>query len=176
MSEPAKNPLKLFYCYAHEDKVLRDTLDSHLSLLKRQKLIEIWYDGKISVGTEWEQEIDKHLRSADIVLLLVSAAFLASDYCYGKEMARALERHKEGTARVVPIILRPVYWEDAPFSKLQVLPSEAKPVTRWINPDDAYEDIARSLRRSCQRTTGFTRSCSKGMVSERGCSRKLKAV
>src|SRR5579864_8531008 len=136
MSEPTKNPLKLFYCYAHQDKELRDTLDIHLSILKRQKLIEIWYDGKISAGAEWEQEIDKHLGSADIVLLLVSAAFLASDYCYGKEMERALKRHKEGTARVVPIILRPVYWKNAPFSTLQVLPTGAKAVTSWTNPDE----------------------------------------
>jgi tetratricopeptide (TPR) repeat protein len=146
MLEPDKKPLKLFYCYAHEDKALRNTLDSHLSALKRQKLIEIWYDGEISAGTEWEREINKHLSTADIVLLLVSAAFLASDYCYSKEMERALQRHEEGTARVVPIILRPVDWEDAPFSKLQILPTEAKPVTRWITPDDAYEDIAKKLR------------------------------
>jgi tetratricopeptide (TPR) repeat protein len=146
MSRLVKDPLKLFYCYAHEDKVLRDTLDNHLSGLKWQKLIEIWYDGKISMGTEWEREIDKHLRSADIVLLLVSADFLASDYCYGKEMALALQRHEEGTARVVPILLRPVDWEDAPFSKLHILPTGAKPVTRWMNIDDAYEDIAKGLR------------------------------
>ena len=122
MSEPAKNPLKLFYCYAHEDKELRDTLDRHLSILKHQNLLDIWYDGKISIGTEWEKEIDTHLRDADIVLLLVSADFLASKYCYGKEMERALQRHEEGTARVIPIILRPVYWKNAPFSKLQSVP------------------------------------------------------
>src|SRR5436305_2160821 len=145
MSEPAKTPLKLFYCYAHEDKALRDALDSHLIILKSQKLIEIWYDGKISAGMKWEHEIDKHLSSADIVLLLVSAAFLASDYCYGKEMERALQRHEEGTTRVVPIILRPVYWRNAPFSKLQVMPIGAKPITSWINPDEAYEDITRRL-------------------------------
>src|SRR5215813_1031893 len=145
MPNPTNNPLKLFYCYAHQDKELRDALDNHLSILKRQKLIEIWYDGKISPGVKWEDEIDKHLSSADIVLLLVSAAFLASDYCYSKEMERSLQRHEEGTARVVPIILRPVYWEDAPFSQLQILPTEAKPITRWGNHDDAYEDIARRL-------------------------------
>ena len=145
MSEPAKLILKLFYCYAHEDKALRDTLDRHLSILKRQKLIDVWYDREISPGMEWEKEIDQHLSSADIVLLLVSADFLASDYCYGKEMAQALQRHEEGTARVVPIILRPVHWKDAPFSKLLVLPTEAKPVTSWIDPHEAYTDIARRL-------------------------------
>src|SRR5262249_51398886 len=92
-----------------------------------------------------EQEIENHLSTADIVLLLVSATFLASDYCYSKEMKWALQRHNQGTARVVPIILRPVYWRNAPFSELQVLPTGAKPITSWINPDEACEDIARSL-------------------------------
>jgi len=145
MLELTKNPLKLFCSYAHADKALRDTLDKHLSGLKRQKLIEVWYDGEISVGSEWEHEIDKHLRSADIVLLLVSADFLASDYCYSEEMKRALQRHKEGTARVIPIILRPVYWKNAPFSKLQVLPTGAKAITSWPNPDEPYEDIVGRL-------------------------------
>jgi hypothetical protein len=85
MPEPAKHPLKLFYCYAHQDRELRDALDSHLSILLWQGLIEIWHDGNISVGTDWEKEIDRHLGSADIVLLLVSADFLASKYCCGKE-------------------------------------------------------------------------------------------
>ena len=146
MSESAKNPLKLFYCYAHEDKVLRGALDSHLSILRRQGLIDVWYDGQISPGADWECEIERRLSTADIVLLLVSAAFLASDYCFGIEMKQALQRHEEGTARVIPIILRPVDWEDTPFSKLQVLPSGGKPVTKWQDPDEACEDIARNLR------------------------------
>jgi len=140
-------PLKLFYCYAHEDKMLRDALDTHLASMKRQGLLEVWYDRQISPGTPWEHEIDKHLTSAHIILLLVSAPFLASDYCYGIEMQKALQRDVTGTARVVPIILRPVDWEDAPFSKLQVLPTGAKPVTRWMDRDDAFEDIAKELRR-----------------------------
>ena len=147
MSEPAKNPLELFCCYAHEDKAQRNALNDHLSILKRQKLIEIWYDGEIGAGMMWEDEIDKHLSSADVVLLLVSAAFLASEYCYSKEMQRALQRHEEGTARVVPIILRPVDWEQAPFGKLQVLPTGAKPVASWRSAADAYTDIAKGLRR-----------------------------
>src|SRR5579859_5716242 len=107
MPEIAKNPLNLFYCYAHEDRALCDTLDRHLSVLKRQKLLETWCDREISPGVEWEHEVEKHLSAADIILFLVSADFLASDYCQSKEIARALQMHKEGTARVVLIILRP---------------------------------------------------------------------
>src|SRR5579864_1299911 len=146
MSEPV-NPFKLFYCYVHKDRWLRDEIDIHLAILKRKKLIEVWHDREINPGMDYENEIDRHLETADIVLLLVSADFLHSDYCYGKEMARALQRHEEGTACVVPIILRPVFREDAPFGHLQALPSEAKPVTSWENRDEACEDIAKSLHR-----------------------------
>ena len=147
MTTNAGDPLKLFYCYAHEDKALRDALDIHLTSMKRHDMITVWYDREISPGTMWEREIDKHLTTSDIILLLVSAPFLASDYCYGIEMKKAMERHEAGTARVVPIILRPVDWEDAPFSQLQVLPTGAKPVTRWSDRDEAFEDIAKALRK-----------------------------
>ncbi|HEY0754843.1 MAG TPA: NB-ARC domain-containing protein [Ktedonobacteraceae bacterium] len=146
MAESTRGPLKLFYCYAYEDKALRDKIDEHLSVLKRHRLIEIWYDGKISAGMERQPEIDEHLKAADIILLLVSAAFLASDYCYEKEMKEALQRHTTGIARVIPIILRPVDWKDAPFSSLQVLPTGGLPVTKWADPEEAYADIARNLR------------------------------
>ena len=147
MTTNSREPLKMFYCYAHEDKILRDQLDAHLSIMKRQKMVEIWYDREIIAGREWEYEIDKHLASAHIILLLVSAWFLASDYCYGIEMQKALQRHQAGMARVVPILLRPVDWEDAPFSYLQILPTGAIPVTRWTDYNDAFEDIAKELRR-----------------------------
>src|SRR5436305_2268961 len=147
MSELAKNPLKLFYCYAHEDKMLADKLKLHLNFLKQQNLVGVWYDREISRNMEWEHEIDRHLSSADIVLLLVSPHLLASGYCYGKEIVLAVQRHEEGTALMVPIILRSVHWKNTPFSELQALPTKAKPVTTWTHSDDAYENIAKGHRR-----------------------------
>ena len=140
-------PLRLFYCYARVDKAFRDELDNHLSSLKRSHQIASWSDREISPGVEWETAIDKELNTAHIILLLVSSSFMASEYINGVEMKRALERHKAGEARVVPILLRAVDWEDAPFSNLQVLPSEAKPISRWPDRDDAFEDIAKALRK-----------------------------
>src|SRR6185436_6857605 len=101
--------------------------------VQRTGEIEGWQDRKITAGEEWAREIDENLESAQIVLLLISAAFLSSDYCYGIEMKRALEKHDSGKARVIPIILRPVDWSGAPFAKLQALPKDAKPVTKWKN-------------------------------------------
>ncbi len=148
MTTESQKPLKLFYCYAREDKALRNELDVHLSSLKRQNLLTSWYDGELSPGSEWEKEIDTQLSAAHIILLLVTPHFMASNYCYGIEMKRALERHKAGTARVIPIILRRTFWEGAPFSKLQVLPTDAKPVTQWQDRDEAFWDITVGIHKA----------------------------
>ncbi len=129
------DPVRIFYSYSHRDEDLRDELEKHLALLKRQGIILNWYDRKISPGERWEGAIDSNLATADIILLLVSADFLASDYCYDIEMKLALEHHKNGDATVIPIILRPVDWAEAPFSKLQALPMDGRPVTSWANLD-----------------------------------------
>ncbi|GCE20752.1 toll/interleukin-1 receptor domain-containing protein [Dictyobacter kobayashii] len=140
------DPLKLFYCYAREDKVFRDDLDRHLSGLKREGLLTTWHDLMITAGEEWEDAINTHLNEADIIALLISPHFMASDYCYGKEMARALQRHERGEARVMPILIRPVDWTNAPFSKINLLPSNAIAVTRWEDRDSAFEDAGRGIR------------------------------
>ena len=109
-------------------------------------MIDEWHDRRIGAGQEWAGAIDEHLNSADFVLLLVSADFLASDYCYDLEMTRALERHDAGDACVIPVILRSVDWRGAPFAKLQALPRDAKPVTSWPDRDEAFTDVARGIR------------------------------
>src|SRR2546421_3669197 len=114
-------PVKIFFCYAHEDESLLNNLKIHLRLLQRQGLIDVWHDRDISAGMEWEQEISKHLNSAQIILLLVSSDFIDSDYCYSVEMKRAMERNEKGEARVIPVIFRPVTWQYEIFSKLQAL-------------------------------------------------------
>ena len=138
-------PLKLFYCYAHEDRLFCQELDVHLAGLKRQHLLTTWYDGEIKGGAEWEQEINRHLSTSDLIILFVSPHFLHSDYCYDIEMKRALERHEAGTVRVIPILVRPVYWQGAPFSNLQLLPTEAQPVSLWPNRDAVWLEIVREV-------------------------------
>jgi internalin A len=148
--EPAaKEPrraVRLFYSYAHKDEELRDELETHLKLFQRQGLIEPWHDRGIGAGTEWAGEIDDNLDRADVVLLLVSADFIASDYCYDKEMTRALERHEQGAARVIPIVIRDCNWQSAPFGKLQALPTDSRPVTTWGSEkyarDTAWKNVA----------------------------------
>src|SRR5262245_26023792 len=139
-------PRKIFISYSHKDERLRRELEAHLSLLKREGLVEHWSDRKIGAGEEWKGAIDKNLARADIVLLLVSATFIHSDYCFDVEMKRALNRHRAGRTRVIPIILRPVDWHSAPFGKLQALPTDGKPVTNHRPRDAAWLEVAKGIR------------------------------
>jgi hypothetical protein len=142
------SPVEVFYSYSHKDEEFLDKLITHLSLLKRKGVITGWHDRQIGAGVEWKNRIDEHLESAGVILLLVSADFLASDYCYDLEMARAMARHHEGTARVIPIILRKCDWSDAPFGELQALPKNAEPVKSWADQDEAFTDIATGIKRA----------------------------
>jgi hypothetical protein len=150
---PPSAPINLFYSYCHKDEALRKKLEASLSLLRRQDVIREWHDRRIEPGTEWSGQIDHYLDAADVILLLVSTDFLASDFCYGVEMKQALERHDAGTVRVIPVILRPCDWRSAPFGKLQSLPKDGKPVTAWKSRDEAFTDVAHGIRRVVQGLT-----------------------
>ena len=148
MREPAQrdSPINVFYSYAPEDEKLREQLQKHLSVLRRQGVITEWHNYKIEAGVDMSQTINEHLEASSLILLLVSSDFLASDYCYSVEMQSALERHNNGTARVIPILLRAVDWQEAPFAELRCLPGNALPVTSWAKPDEAFEDVAKGIR------------------------------
>ena len=139
--------LRVFYSYSHRDERYRDRLEIQLKLLERQGLIQSWHDRRIPPGAEWEDQIDENLERAEIVLLLVSADFLASDYCYKIEMQRALERHDAGEARVIPVIIRDCRWESVPFGKLQALPKGGKPVTKWHPQDSGWRNVGEGIER-----------------------------
>ncbi|ESA35951.1 small gtp-binding protein [Leptolyngbya sp. Heron Island J] len=145
-SEIARQSLNLFYSYSHKDETFKDELETHLKLLQRQGLIAQWSDRQIGAGVEWAKEIDENLENADVILLLVSADFIASDYCYDIEMKRALERHESEEARVVPVILRNVHWHSAPFGKLKAVPKDGKAVTTWGDRDTAWKNVEEEIR------------------------------
>lgn len=137
---------RLFYSYSSRDEVFRKQLDTHLAGLRRQGVIEPWSFRKILAGSEWKSEIDENLEAAHIVLLLVSADFLASDYCYEIEMKYALEKHERKEAVVIPVILRDCDWEHTEFAKLQAVPTNAKPVNRHRPRDTAWKDVVVKIR------------------------------
>ncbi|GHO85260.1 toll/interleukin-1 receptor domain-containing protein [Dictyobacter formicarum] len=133
----------VFCCYAREDKGYLQKLRTHLKPLERKNIISVSHDQDITAGSEWEETIKGYLDTAQIILLLVSPDFIASDYCYSVEMTRALERHEQEQVIVIPIIARPTTWQHTPFAKLQVLPPGAKPITdnSWVTQDKALVAI-----------------------------------
>jgi TIR domain len=143
-----EKPISLFYSYSHRDEALRGELEAHLSFLRRSKLIAEWHDRMIGAGDEWKGQIDRQLASADIILLLVSADFIASDYCWGEEMTKALARHQLGEAKVIPVILRPCRWHRTPLGSLQAVPKDGRPVSEWPNHDAAFDEIATAIERT----------------------------
>lgn len=148
--QTTKGPLEVFISYSHKDEALKDELYIHLANLTRQGKIQPWQDRAIEAGTEWDAEIKARLESARIILLLITPRFIASEYCFDQEMERAMERHAEGTARVIPIIMKPCDWEGTAFSKLQILPKDAKPVTAWSDPDEALLNVVQGIRRATE--------------------------
>ncbi len=141
----------LFFSYSHADEALRDQIEKQLAMLKRQGVIETWHDRRIGAGEEWAAAIDQHVETDDIILLLVSLDFLASDYCYDREMLRALDRHEAGEAVVIPVILRACEWHGAPFGKLQAVPKNGTPVTLMPDLDSALLEVAQAVRAASSR-------------------------
>ena len=144
--------LRAFVSYSHKDDLLRAELQTHLKLLSRIGLLQLWTDRRITAGVEWKGEIDENLERADLILLLVSADFMASDYCYDVEMQRALERHDAGAARVVSIIVRSVNWRASPLAKLQALPADGRVVDLGTDNraarDVVWTEVASGLERA----------------------------
>jgi hypothetical protein len=142
--------LQVFISYSRKDEPLKEELEVHLSPLRRQGLIQPWQDRTIEAGTEWDAQIKAAMETADIILLLVSPYFIASDYINDVELKRAMERHREGSARVIPIILKPTDINGTTIATLQALPKDARPITSWRNPDEAFFDVAKGIRRTVE--------------------------
>ena len=140
--------LNVFFAYSRIDQPLRARLDVHLAGMKRNNYIKTWFDGLIEPGKEWEGEILNVLSNADVILLLISPDFIASDYCYDVEMKKAIERHEKGDATVIPVILSHCDWKETPFAKIQTLPKDALPVldSRWYNEDEALHSVAMGIK------------------------------
>lgn len=132
---------QLFYAYASQDVRLRDQLEKHLRGLKQRGVLSDWHSRAVGPGSAWRGEISPQLEQSDVVLLLVSGDFVTTEYCHGKEVRRALERHRNGEARVIPVLLRPCNWKSTLFGTLRPQPRDGKPVTRWSSADTAFESL-----------------------------------
>jgi hypothetical protein len=141
---------KVFVSFAHEDQELANELITHLTPLRRSGLIQLWSDRATGPSSDWTRELDLRIEQADVILLLISPDYLASEYCYDVEMKRALEKHHSGTARVIPVILRPSAWSLAPVAELQTLPANGTPISTWKNRDEAFVNVTKSIQIAIQ--------------------------
>ena len=148
---PPPQTIKIFCSYAHKDEPLREALDPHFALLRRQGVATFWSDKEIYAGTDWASQIDHNLRTANVILLLLSAHFINSNYCFDIELKQAVERHLRREAVLIPVVLQPCNWErvrmtcdggELDLGKVQALPSGARPVTKWRNRQEAFDNIA----------------------------------
>jgi hypothetical protein len=149
--------VSVFFSYSHKDEELRNALDVHMAPLRRGKLISSWHDRKIGAGTEWDAAISAQLQAADIIVLLLSPDFLASDYCNDTEIPAALARHTAGEAVVIPVVLRPFNWFNSPVAHLQSLPRDKKAVTTWPDRDQAFVTVADGIREEATRVLELRR-------------------
>jgi len=147
--EPGAAPVRLFYSYSQKDELLRGQLETHLKLLQRQGLISTWHERMIEAGEERADVLSAQLDQAQIILLLVSSDFLASDNS-DAEVRVAMEHHHAGKAVVIPVLLREVDWEGALFDGLQVLPTNKRPVTKWADRDSAWNDVSKEIKRTVE--------------------------
>ncbi|MDZ4682120.1 MAG: TIR domain-containing protein [Saprospiraceae bacterium] len=139
---------KIFFSYSKYDREYLEQLLRHLSVLRRKGKIAAWDDHQILPGEEWDDAVKNQLTQADIILLLISADFLATDYIWDVEIKTAMERHAQKSVQVVPIVLRPCSWEaDTPFGKLNGLPSKAKPVSSYSDRDQAWLEVVQGIER-----------------------------
>lgn len=148
---PPPQTVKIFCSYAHKDEPLREALDPHFALLRRQGVATFWSDKEIYAGSDWASQIDHNLRTAHVILLLLSAHFIDSNYCYDVELRQAVERHFRREAVIIPVVLQPCNWErvrltcegrEFDLGKVQALPAGARPVTKWRNRQEAFDNIA----------------------------------
>lgn len=146
--------IRIFFSYSHQDEVMRNELEVHLAVLKREGTVDTWYDRRITAGNDFAGVIDENIEVANIILLLVSPYFLASDYCHDIELKRALEKHQEGSARIIPIILDPCDWLHTPLKDLLAVPQDGKPVSKYPNKHDAFFEVVNQIRKVVQEMGG----------------------
>ena len=140
-----KASVQIFIAYSQKDRIFLDALRSHATPLLRKGNVTVWFDGEIRPGETWDDVIKANLHSADIILMLLSANALASDYFYEQEVKDAVERHKAGTALVVPVVLSACLWQKTPLAEIQGLPRGMKPIISYGNMDEAWNEVVEGL-------------------------------
>lgn len=145
---------RVFVSYARVDEPHQMRLAVHLAPLVREGLIGLWCDRAVTAGSDWERDIQHELAAADIVILLVTPDFVASGYCFDRELPEALRRNEEEGLRILPVLVKSVDLANLPIARFQCLPTDRRPVSAWRDPDEAWLQVARGVRRAAEEIRG----------------------
>jgi len=104
--------IKIFVSYSHHDVAYLDdtSLMGYLRGLESEG-VEFWSDKAIVTGNKWDAEIKGKIDQTDLALVLVSQAFLNSNYCTKVEISHFLKRCRDRGLVIFPIILSACEWE-----------------------------------------------------------------
>jgi hypothetical protein len=144
---PLTDAIDAFISYSPKDMPFCDDLLLHLSMMRRQRLINEWHERLLLAGSVTDEEVRKWLARSEVFIALLSADFIESDRCFVHELQAAMVRHRTQTGCLIPIIVRPCDWAHPPFSDLSVLPRNGIPISGWNNRDQAWLDVVRDIRR-----------------------------
>lgn len=148
-------PIEIFCCAAPTDQPLLEKLLLHLKLKQQQGIIMFWDRAHLAAGTDVDEEIRQHIDRARIFLLLISSDFLADNYCYEQVLRSALEKHIQGKALNIPVIVRPVSWQDVSvLNRIQVLPKNGFPLSGQPDLEAALWEVAREIDTAIQKLRG----------------------
>jgi CHASE2 domain-containing sensor protein len=147
--------IEIYLSCSSEDEKLGSKLAEHLRALELYGVITVWQSCDICAGADRINEIEKHLNSARIILLLISSSFFASEEHCKLDMPRAMERHKAKEACVIPVLLRPCDWKNSQFAGLQALPKNEEAITSWSNQDEAFKEVATEIRKAIEKKSDY---------------------
>lgn len=140
-------PVKVFLSYSKEDEKYKIRLDKHLKSLERENYIDSFNYGDIKAGEVWQEQLQRNLNKAEVILLLISVHSLANDYILDKQIANAINRTKKGQAIVIPILISSVYYEGTGLEEYKILPANKMPISEWTHQDKAYTEIVQELKK-----------------------------
>ena len=138
--------INLFYSYADSDKIWLERFEKQFSYLRKEGYIQDWHVGKLKGGDERKEQTLKHLRQADIILLLISSDYMSSDDLAHQAQMAMKQQQANNAVSVIPILLRPVAdWEKGPYGTLQAFPRDGKWISGRLDYDQALKEIAEEI-------------------------------
>jgi len=170
---------KVFIAYSHLDVRFRHELEKQLTLLQRKRHLDWWSEHQLAPGDEKNAWLSEAIQKADFILLLISIHFLSDDFCWSQQLEKAIERHDNGEAVVIPVFVRPCAWEDTPIERLEGVPPKGKAISNWSDKHEAWTQAARGIQKALvvwekKQSKGDAGAIGTGSYRPRNCREKTK--